>query len=90
MTTNTHTPDHHRLALLELESANDSRQLLAELYRAERKDFDRIGAVRQAVKFSMHAAQVHAALALVDKVEAVTPAELANVVTLFDGTEISQ
>lgn len=60
---------HREHAERELASAAESRTQLAELYRAQRRDHDQIGALRLAAKLSLAAAQAHATLATLDAIE---------------------
>lgn len=60
---------HREAADLELAAAAEYRTQLAELYTAERRDHDLIGALRQGVKFSLAAAQAHYTAALLDAIE---------------------
>lgn len=84
---------YERRALEQLESADDSRQLLAEAYRAKPLDYERVGALKAAVRFALDTAQVYAGLALLEAVQsAPVPYDLAQVRDLrgLDGLQLVQ
>lgn len=60
---------HREAAEQQLAAAEDFRSMLADLYRAPKRDHDLIGQLRQGVKFAQGAAAVHAQLAVLDAIE---------------------
>lgn len=60
---------HREAAEQQLAAADDFRSMLADLYRAPKRDHDLIGQLRQGVKFAQGAAAVHAQLAVLEAIE---------------------
>lgn len=60
---------HRAAAEQQLAAADEFRAMLNDLYKAERRDHDLIGQLRQGIKYALAAASAHAQLATLDAIE---------------------